>query len=44
MEMTNAQFNGFIRFVIDALEDADPEKQNAKLQKVIQNLLIAVDD
>lgn len=48
MGMTDSQFKGFIRFVLDALLDAqaekDPKVQDAKIQKVIDNLQKVLED
>ena len=48
MGMTDSQFKGFIRFVLDDLleiqKEADTEKRNAKLQKVIENLQKVLED
>ena len=42
MGMTDKQFNGFVRFLLDALkeirEEKEIEKQEQKLDKVIENL------
>ena len=42
MGMTDKQFNGFIRFLIDDLKEAkeeeDTEKKNARIQKILENL------
>ena len=48
MGMTDKQFNGFIRFLIDDLaeakEETDSEKKNAKLQKILENLQNTLED
>jgi len=48
MGMTDSQFKGFIRFVLDALLDAqhetDQEKREAKVAKVIENLQKVLED
>lgn len=48
MGMTDSQFKGFIRFVLDALLDAQNEKdqkvRDAKIQKVIDNLQKVLED
>ncbi|MCI8990149.1 MAG: hypothetical protein HFF59_04990 [Lawsonibacter sp.] len=48
MGMTDSQFKGFIRFVLDALLDAQSEKdqkiRDAKIQKVIDNLQKVLED
>lgn len=46
--MTDSQFKAFIRFLIDALEDAkeetDTDKKNKKLAKVLENLQSSLED
>ncbi len=48
MGMTDKQFNGFIRFLIDDLkevqEEEDVEKKNARLEKVLANLQSTLED
>ena len=49
MGMTNKQFNGFIRFIIDALNDIfegldEESPQKSKLKKVIENLQDTLED
>lgn len=48
MGMTDSQFKGFIRFVLDDLveiqSESDPEKRAAKLAKVIDNLQKVLED
>lgn len=48
MGMTDKQFNGFVRFLLDALKDADneqdAEKKEEKLQKIIDNLQQTLED
>lgn len=48
MGMTDSQFKGFIRFVLDAILDAqsetDTEKRNAKMAKIIDNLQKVLED
>lgn len=48
MGMTDSQFKGFIRFVLDDLQEiqkeADSEKSAVKLQKVIENLQKVLED
>lgn len=44
MGMTDSQFKGFIRFVLKALEAADPNKENVKLQDVIADLQKTLED
>ena len=42
MGMTDKQFNGFVRFLLDALKDAMEEKENdkknEKLTKIAENV------
>lgn len=48
MGMTDKQFNGFIRFLIDGLEEAkeeqDIEKKNERIQKILDNLQSTLED
>lgn len=48
MGMTDKQFNGFIRFLIDDLKEAqeetDESKKNEKIQKVLENLQSTLED
>lgn len=48
MGMTDKQFNGFVRFLLDALKDADneqdKEKKEEKIQKIIDNLQQTLED
>ena len=48
MGMTDKQFNGFIRFLIDDLkeaqEEADVEKKDKRLQKILENLQSTLED
>ena len=48
MGMTDKQFNGFIRFLIDDLREAQEEenvdKKNERLQKILDNLQSTVED
>ena len=48
MGMTDSQFKGFIRFVLNDLVEIqggdDPEKQAEKLKKVIENLQKVLED
>ena len=48
MGMTNKQFNGFIRFVLDALNEIFDNMENSlqkeKLKKVIDNLQDTLED
>ena len=48
MEMTDKQFEGFIRFVLDDLreikEEKDDRKREEKLNKVINNLQKTLED
>ena len=42
MGMTDKQFNGFIRFLIDDLkevqEEKDEDKKNKRIEKILENL------
>ena len=40
MGMTDKQFNGFVRFLLDALKDAMEEKENDKKTKSLPKLRI----
>ena len=44
MGMTDKQFNGFIRFLIDDLkevrEEKDEEKKNKRIEKILENKFI----
>lgn len=46
--MTSSQFKGFISFVLDDLleirAETDPEKRDAKMAKVIDNLQKVLED
>lgn len=46
--MTDKQFNGFIRFLIDDLKEAqeetDTERKNKKLEKILENLQSTLED
>lgn len=46
--MTDKQFNGFIRFLIDDLkevrEEKDVDKKNRKIEKILKNLQIILED
>ena len=46
MGMADKQFNGFVRFLLDALKDADneqdAEKKEEKLQKIIQIMKLSM--
>lgn len=46
--MTNKQFNGFLRFITDMLEEIenekDKEEQIKKLKRVIENLHNTMED
>lgn len=46
--MTDKQFNGFIRFLIDGLEEvkeeSDAEKKDERLQKILDNLQSTLED
>lgn len=48
MGMTDKQFNGFIRFLIDSLtdvkEEKDEEEKEKKLDKVLDNLQKTLED
>ena len=48
MGMTDKQFNGFVRFLLDALKDAMEEKENdkknEKLTKIADNLKKTLED
>jgi cysteine sulfinate desulfinase/cysteine desulfurase-like protein len=48
MGMTDKQFNGFIRFLIDGLKEAqeekDADKKNERLQKILDNLQSTLED
>ncbi len=48
MGMTDKQFNGFIRFLIDGLteakEEKDEEKKNERIQKILDNLQSILED
>ncbi len=48
MGMTDKQFNGFVRFLLDALKDAMEEKENdkknEKLNKIADNLQKTLED
>ena len=48
MGMTDKQFNGFIRFLIDGLKEAkeerDDKKKNERLQKILDNLQSTLED
>ena len=48
MGMTDSQFKGFIRFVLDAILDAqaeaDAEKRETKMAKIIDNLQKMLED
>ena len=48
MGMTDKQFNGFVRFLLDALKDAMEEKENdkknEKLTKIAANLQKTLED
>lgn len=46
--MTDKQFNGFVRFLLDALKDAmeekESEKKDKKLTKIVDNLQKTLED
>lgn len=48
MGMTDKQFDGFIRFLADAIQDAkdekEPEKKDEKLKKILDNLQKTLED
>lgn len=48
MGMTDKQFNGFVRFLLDALKDAMEEtessKKDEKLTKIAENLQKTLED
>lgn len=48
MGMTDRQFNGFIRFLIDDLkevqEEKDEDKKNKRIEKILENLQSTLED
>lgn len=48
MGMTDKQFNGFVRFLLDALKEAkeekEEEKKDEKISKIIDNLQKTLED
>ena len=48
MGMTDKQFNGFVRFLLDALKEANEEKdetkKDQKIEKIIDNLQKTLED
>lgn len=46
--MTDKQFNGFIRFLIDDLkevqEEKDEDKKNKRIEKILENLQSILED
>ena len=48
MGMTDKQFNGFVRFLLDAIKEAIEEpnevKRKEKLEKVVTNLQTTLED
>ncbi|WP_286152207.1 hypothetical protein [Sporofaciens musculi] len=48
MGMTDKQFNGFVRFLLDALKEAREEKEDdkkdEKISKIIDNLQKTLED
>ena len=48
MGMTDKQFNGFVRFLLDALKEAqeekETEKREEKIAKIIDNLQKTLED
>ena len=48
MGMTDKQFNGFLRFLLDTLEDAQKEQtmeaKTEKLQRIIEHIRDTIED
>lgn len=48
MGQTDSQFKAFIRFLLDALrevkQEKDPEKRDAKMAKILDNLQKTLED
>ncbi len=47
MGMTDSQFKAFVRFLIDALEEAkkeEGEKKDKKIDKILENLQSSLED
>lgn len=48
MGMTDKQFNGFLRFLLDSLEEVknepDPKARDKKFQKIIDNIQKIIED
>lgn len=48
MGMTDKQFQSWVRFMLDALlevqEEKDPEKRDAKMAKILDNLQRTLED
>ena len=48
MGMTDKQFNGFLRFLYDDLDEAmketDPKKREEKIKKVMENIQKTIED
>ena len=45
MGMTDKQFNGFIRFLIDDLKEVkDEKKKEERIQKILDNLQSTLED
>ena len=48
MGMTDKQFNGFVRFLLDALKEAmaetDANKKEERLEKIAENLQKTLED
>lgn len=48
MGMTDKQFDGFVRFLLDAVKDAKEEeeasKKTKKLERIIENLQLTLED
>lgn len=46
--MTNKQFDGFLRFLLDAvkeaIEEADSDKREERLQKIVDNIQRTIED
>ncbi len=48
LAMTNKQFDGFLRFLLDAvkeaIEETDPDKRDERLQKIADNIQRTIED
>lgn len=48
MGQTDSQFKAFLRFVLDALREAqnepDEQKRNAKMKRILENLQQSLED